>query len=283
MSTIDATNAGKRTLLRPSITPGELISAGTAVTLTAERQIHPRSAATAVRLCSASRRSGPVDGLHQTVIARDSTIEISTEGLDVGGYEIVVEQLCDAEGRILVDRQVVPFVITVLAGSIPAGSRVEHAVHLRVGELQVTRCAPATRDGEGQYIEVVKVADRETQELTILGFDEQGQQIDFRSVLDGVEQRRFAKYGRIHETLWHHMEDLPPDEQVSVIVWPPSNRSVSGLTSRATVRGKGHRRWMPKRFVNGARLKTLWLTHWKNSVRPCQSTDMSEYPSYEPG
>ncbi|WP_378514976.1 S8 family serine peptidase [Nonomuraea dietziae] len=225
MSTPSAANAG---MLRLSITPGELITAGTVVTLLAERPIGPCSAGS-VRVCMASSRGGSIDGCYPAVVTKNSTIEVFTDGLHVGAYKIFVEELLDTEGERLVYRQVVPFVITSLVGEVPAEVRVVHAVHLRVGEFQVVRCAPGQRDGEGQYIEVLKVVERKSGQRRILGFNERGEQVDVEAVLRDVQQRRFERYGLIHETLWDHMEQLQPDDEVSVIVWPPVSSDEAGF------------------------------------------------------
>jgi hypothetical protein len=230
MSTPSATNAGLLTL---SIAPGQLITAGTNVTLTAARPIDPRSSAASVRICAVASGGGSIDDSHHAILIKNSTIEVSTDHLKVGAYKIVVEELLDTDGERLVRRQVIPFVISSFAGDVPPDVRVVHAVHLRVGEFQVVRCAPGQHEGQDQYIEVLKVVERATGRRRILGFNEHGEQIDVERVLHGVQQRRLEHYGLIHETLWHHMEQLQSDDEVSVIIWPPVSSDDAGFDKSA--------------------------------------------------
>lgn len=205
------------TNVRLSFTPGEIITAGAALELRTTSAVDPQSAQSSVRL----RRDGRPAPTTVTVAERGGTVQVSTDTLDPGMYELVVDELLDTSGRRLAEPHAVPFIVGALTGSVPRELRVEHVVHLSVAELGVTRLAPGQRPTDGgRYVEMVKAVHRETSEVADLAFDESGERVDGDLLLDEVTQRRIERFGAVHETLWHHIDKRGDDERVDVVVWP---------------------------------------------------------------
>lgn len=203
--------------LNLSFTPGEVIRPGTSLQLHSRRPVEPRSAQASLRVRQGHR--------HLPVIVRvendGSTVHVPTADLSPGAYELAVGELLDTAGERLTEPLLVPFVVGALRADVPAELRVEHAVHLSVGELGVTRLSPGERaDGDGDYVEVVKAVHRDTGEPVDLAFDEHGERVDAEEVLRQVERRRAERFGRVHETLWEHLASVKDDERVPVVVWP---------------------------------------------------------------
>ncbi|KQX63632.1 S8 family serine peptidase [Angustibacter sp. Root456] len=206
------------TTLTLSFTPDEVITAGTVLELRSPRPLEPRSAQGAITL----RRNAcaPVP----TTIAltrRGRAARVDTSDLAPGAYELCVGELLDTKGGRVSEARTFPFVVSAFAGRVPQELRVEHVVHLGVGELSVRRLAAGERPADGErYVEVVKAVHRESGEAVDLAHDERGERVDADALLQEVQQRRAERFGAVHETLWQRLERLRDDDRVDVVVWP---------------------------------------------------------------
>ncbi len=207
------------TALSLSFTPGEVLAPGTTLAVTAPRTVDARSAQSAVRVRPVR---GAWSGADVRLTSRARVVQIGTDGLPPGAYELAVDELLGAKGERLAEPVLVPFVVAAMVGSVPAELRVEHVVHLAVGDLDVARLRPGEKAPEGtQYVELVKAVHREKGDVSSLAFGADGELLDADELLTGVAKRRFERFGRVHETLWRHLETVTDDEMVDVVVWPP--------------------------------------------------------------
>jgi hypothetical protein len=208
------------TTLTLSFTPGEVITPGTVLELRSPRPLEPRSAQGAITL----RRNGCVPPGGRPIVAlsqRGRTVRLDTSDLPAGPYELGVGELLDTKGGRVSEPGSFPFVVGAFAGRVPDELRVEHVVHLAVGELSVRRLAPGEKAADGErYVEAVKAVHRETGEAVDLAHDERGERVDAEELLLEVQRRRAERFGAVHETLWHHLDRLGDDERVDVVVWP---------------------------------------------------------------
>lgn len=205
-------------MLTLSFTPGEIVAPGTALTVTAPRALDARSAQSAVRMRPAR---GPWSGVDVRLTSRARAVQIPTDGLPPGAYELAIDELLGAKGERLAEPVLVPFVVSAMVGSVPAELRVEHVVHLAVGEVDVARLRPGERAPEGtQYVELVKAAHREKGDVSSLAFGADGEQLNVDELLTAVTKRRVERFGRADETLWRHLETVADDDLVDVVVWP---------------------------------------------------------------
>jgi hypothetical protein len=128
-----------------SVSPGEILQPGETIEIRSKRAIARRFAQSAVRL---SRHGAPIP-ITVRVGARGRLLSVSTADLEPGPYELDIRELLGSRGERLVDRRAIPFAIVPISGDLPAGSRVEHAVRIVVGDLAVERLAPGGRSDRG--------------------------------------------------------------------------------------------------------------------------------------
>jgi len=208
-----------------SFAPDEIIAPGTTLELRTSRDVNPESAQGAVRLLRAGKQV-PV-----AIAARGNVIQISTNDLSPASYQVAVGKLLDNGGQLLSGPTVASVVVGGLRGNIPSGFRAEHAVHVAIGDTSATRLLPGEQGLDGtEYVEIVKAVNIDTQELVDLAFDAKGNQVDGLGLLSEVHHRRFAKFGRIHETLWNHLQTSTDTDLVDVVVWPKIDRNAITYT-----------------------------------------------------
>ena len=113
------------------------------------------------------------------------------------------------------------FIVGALKGNVSAELVIEHVVHLAIGDLKSARLAPGSDAPAGTtYHEVVKAADRKSGRSQRLGFNAKGQPVEPDKELFELEDRRFAKFGRLSETLYNKLETLQGNENVDIWVFP---------------------------------------------------------------
>ena len=171
------------TPLQLSFDPGEVISAGTPLGVTGPRTLDPQSAQSALRIRPARGAALRTD---VRIVGRGDTAELTTSDLPPGGYELLIGGLRDTDGEQLAEPHTVAFTVGALTGDVPSALRVEHAVQLAIGELDVTRLRPESAPPAEGYFEVVKAVDRKTGEPVELAFDATGQRVDAAEVLGAV-------------------------------------------------------------------------------------------------
>jgi hypothetical protein len=205
-------------LVTANIEAGEILQAGSVIELRAEGAIDRRWAQGAVRLI----RGGTSQPVTVQLAARGRVLRVPTRQLSPGAYELVISELLGTKGERLLDRLVVPFSIVPISGKVPPELRVEHAVRLVVGELDVQRLAPGQRSKTG-HVDVIKAVGRTDGKAVELAFDAAGSMVDIDDLLAAVSRHRFEKFGRIHETLWTRIEGASVDVSVDVVIWPRLN------------------------------------------------------------
>lgn len=205
-------------LLTVNITAGETLQPGSLIELRAVLPIHPRWAQGAVRLV----KGGSSQPVTVKLAARGRVLTIPTGQLGPGAYELVVSELLGTKGERLVDRLVVPFSVVPISGQVPPELRVEHAVRLVIGELDVQRLAPGQRSKSG-HVDVIKAVRRKDGEPVELAFDQDGARVDIDALLQGVSRGRFEKFGRLAETLWTRIAAAKDDQPVDIVIWPRLN------------------------------------------------------------
>jgi Subtilase family len=204
-----------RPALTFNIAAGEVLQPESTIELSASRPIEARSAQGAIRLL---RGCAPVRA-ELELLKRGRAAVVRTEPLDPGGYVLTVSELLDEKGERLARRLEIPFSVAPITGKLPRERRVEHAVRLQIGELDVTRLDPGERPEAG-WIDVVKTAHRKTGEAEELAFDERGERVDAGKLLADVGRRRAKRYGKAHATLWERLEQADDGERIDIVVWP---------------------------------------------------------------
>lgn len=200
-----------------SFIAGEILGAGTDIEIRTRRPFDPDVARSAVVLQQKDLNvAAPV-----TVDEKGEIIRISTKDLRPGKYQLRIHELLDTKGEEILNHALIPFGIGALAGKVPGELRVEHATHVAIGKISLRRLEPGERaPPDFKYVEFVKAVHRQKGEQVHLAFDEKGEQVDGQAMLDDYQLRRYAKFGRLHETLFNHLEGGRDSDQVDVAVWP---------------------------------------------------------------
>jgi Subtilase family. len=259
-----------------NVVPGEILQPGSLIELRAAHPIHPRWAQGAVRLI----HGGSSQRVTVTLAARGRALRIATGRLEPGGYELVVSELLGTRGERLVDRLVVPFSIVPISGRVPPDVRVEHAVRLAIGELDVERLAPGQRSEAG-HVDVVKAVGRKDGEPVELAFDQDGATVDIHALLHGVSRARFRKFGRLDEALWTRIEAARDDQPVDIVIWPRLDLSpapyVKPSDKRLEAPAKGEREVTD--VVHRARVQLRALLQRSGiALHPADDTDANDVP-----
>ena len=209
--------------LQFSFFPGEIIKAGTPLVIQCSSTLSAQAAQGAIsvwRSCRSLRLVVQVD-------LKCSSVYVPTEGLDPGGYELVVGELRDSAGGLLGKNLHKPFIVGAFRGAVPSELKVDHVVSLSIGETSTTRLNPGdnVKDGFG-YLEMIKATHRENLRTHELAFDENGIEVDGNKILAEVQSRHFKKFGRLHESLHKHLSLRKDTDNIDVFVYPQINKDL---------------------------------------------------------
>jgi hypothetical protein len=148
-------------------------------------------------------------------------ITVSTKGVGTGRFQLHLHQLLDVNGKELVKHTMIPFGLIALTGHVSPDLRIEHATRVVLGETTFGKLDVREQPQPSlKYIEFVKAVWRGTGEPLDLAFNEKGDRVDGHAALADVRSRRHGKFGKIHETLFNHLESANDDDGVNVAVWP---------------------------------------------------------------
>ncbi len=202
-------------IIRANVTANEVVAVGSTVELSLPAAVDPQSAQGAIRVM---RGCEPL-AVHIEVAKRGRIIVVRFDGEPVGPCELMVKELLGVKGERLVDDYRLPFSVMPISGKVALELRIEHAVRLYIGELQVERLAPGqlTRGG---HVDVIKAVNRKDGTSVELAFDERGERVDMAERYALLAKRRAEKFGRIHETLFERIATLKDEERVTVVLWP---------------------------------------------------------------
>lgn len=198
-----------------SICADEIVPVGTEIELGFDTPIDPQSAQGAITL---TRRNRPV-AIEPELSKNGQTVRICLPKEKTGAFVLTVSELLGTKQNRLLDHLSVPFVVLELCGEVPKNMRIEHAVRLSIGEMDVTRLKPGATPREG-FVDAMKVVSRKNGEAVEMAFDEKGAKVDLQKRLSEVAKRRAEHYGRIHPTLFELIEREKPDTPVPIVVWP---------------------------------------------------------------
>jgi len=201
--------------LSANITADEIVAPGSTIELAFSAQVDAQSAQGAIRVVRRCEQVSTNIGLSN----RGRVVTVRLDDAVLGACELVISELLGMKGKTLVDRYRLPFSVVPISGKVPADVRVEHAVRLFIGDLNVVRLAPGELTRAG-YVDVVKAVHRTKGTPVEMAFDQRGERVDIEKRLVELAKRRADKYGRIHETLFHRIEQAKENDRVAIVVWP---------------------------------------------------------------
>jgi hypothetical protein len=203
--------------LHVSVLPNEIVLAGTAITVTSDEPLDARSAQSAIRL------HGQRTAAALSHDGRSATVTIDDQAAAAGGtpapgnHHLVINELLTPKGDRLADRVVVPFQVTDSVAEELRKVRIESMVRLSVDGVSLQRVSIHERPG-GEYIEIVKAADRDSGEPLDLAFDHTGARIDASEFRARALREQLDKFGKLHPLL-HDQIEADPARPVSVSIW----------------------------------------------------------------
>ena len=198
-----------------NIVADEIVAAGSTIELKFPGPVDPQSAQGAIRVlhhCESVRTRLELD-------KRCRVLKVHLDEGVVGACELVVSELLGAKGERLIESYRLPFSVVPISGKIPREMRIEHTVRLFIDDINIVRLAPG-QASRGGYVDVVKAVHRTKGTPAEMAFDHSGARVEIDQRLAEVAQRRAAKYGRIHETLFHRIEQAKESDRVPIVIWP---------------------------------------------------------------
>lgn len=201
-----------------SISSDEIVAPGTQIQLTLEAPVDPQAVQASIRLM----RGCSVIPVGVTLAKRGRAVDIQLPQDEIGAFDLIVSELVSIRGKRLAHDYRLRFSVMPISGTVSRELRIEHAVRLSVGDLQVKRLLPGQKSDRG-HVDVLKVVHRKTGVASELAFDQNGKRVDIEKQLAELAKRRAEKYGRIHETLYARMENAKANEKLPIVVWPRIN------------------------------------------------------------
>ena len=135
-----------------------------------------------------------------------------------GRYSFVVEALADAGAQRITEPLVIPFQVVATRAVIPAPLRVESYVRIRLlpGGFERLRTDALP---EGDYVDVLKAADRRSGTPKRIGFDHDGRAVNAEQQVRDHQREVASANGKLHPVLAQSIETLAPAESVLVNAW----------------------------------------------------------------
>ncbi|KAF4168767.1 hypothetical protein CNMCM6936_001187 [Aspergillus lentulus] len=129
----------------------------------------------------------------------------------------------------LLHYQKIPVSFHPLVRNVPRSLRVVHASYIAVSEEAIQKLLPGKSAPPGfQYVGFILAFDEENGDPVSFAFNEKGEQIDGKAILDKFHRTQLAKLGRLHETLLHKLETVNASQPLSIAVWPEIKLDLTG-------------------------------------------------------
>lgn len=144
---------------------------------------------------------------------------IDTQNLPPGTHTLRVGELWSKRSGAALPGMELPFMVVDTAAPLPAELAVQHAVRLRLGELDVSRVRMAGAC-ESDCVEVFKAEPRRGGKPVELAFDAKGRPFDIAKARAELARRRLKTFGKLHPDLHAHLRQAGNAEgEVAVAIW----------------------------------------------------------------
>ncbi len=218
-----------------SITPNEVLFPDSEIVVESREPLDPKSAQGGI----------VVRGVRgQVRLARSGAVASWSCGdqLSPGHHTLLVRGLVTKRARRVAEELEIPFFVTDSRAQVPRNVRVENITRVRVGDLATERFSAAIRP-DGKFIELMKAVDRKSGARLALAFSEAGRPIDADKAFQQLDERRARKFGKLHETLFAHLECAKKARRIPVAIWLNGGESpqldekkTKGATTRPNAR-----------------------------------------------
>lgn len=201
----------KKQELRSSLSAHEVIFPETRITIESPHSLDPEAAQSGIIV------EGVRGHVHLSKSNRRATW-VPQKPLAPGGYTLTVRELYTSAGERVEARLGVPFVVVESKAEIPDSRRIESFARLRL-KPSGARKLPLGIPADGEYVDLLKVTDRKSGAPEQLAFNPQGEPLDFDEIRARTLQERMKEYGKLHESLYEHLEGVKESERVEVAIW----------------------------------------------------------------
>jgi hypothetical protein len=201
----------KNEQLQSNLAPLEVILADTEISVDSPAELDPKAAQSGIKVEGAR-------GYVRLSKTKRKATWIPHHPLEPGKYRLKASELIDGEGNRMPQSLDIPFFVIDTNADIPDSLRIESFSRLRVGKFGFQRI-PLHNKPDGDYIEVMKTVNRDKGKPKEIAFSHDGKQIDFNKLLASIYKNRYEKFGKIHETLYEHLESQGNTGMSAVAVW----------------------------------------------------------------
>jgi hypothetical protein len=237
--------------LTVSITPNEILFPSSEIIIQSREPLDAKTAQAGIVVRG-------VRGRVQLARGGRSASWSPNETLKPGHHTLFVRGLQTKRLRGLADDLTIPFFVADSPAKVPANVRVENITRVRIGNLASERLSAETRP-KGKFIDTLKATNRKTGAPIALAFNESGRPVDAERAFKQLEQRRFKKFGKLHETLFVHLQSSKRG-RVPVAIWlkfdntfRPNEKKTKGVAPRPIGRALEMRKAITtdaRRFAN---------------------------------
>jgi hypothetical protein len=204
---------------------GEILAPGCEIKINTPRPVDPQGARSAVIVTKDGRNMFvPV-----TVDQECTTIKICTRDLGHDTFYLQVDELLDDKGDELLHYQKLPVAFHPLVRNVPNSLRVISASNIAVSEEAIQKLLPDRSAPPGfQYVGLVQAFDDKDGNPVSLAFNEKGDKIDIKDNLEKWHEGQLAKFGCLHEILYHKLQTVNASEDINIVVWPDIKLDLTG-------------------------------------------------------
>jgi hypothetical protein len=138
--------------------------------------------------------------------------------LPAGRHHFVVEAIADENLQPISRRIQIAFYVVATRAEFPAVARIESFARVRLTPEGFDGLDPKSIP-DGEFVDIVKAVNRDSQRLVSFGFDQDGRPIDAELLLHEHRIRLVAERRKLDHELQKHLAQLPPDDDVLIDAW----------------------------------------------------------------
>ena len=169
-----------------------------------------------------------VHGIHGNVKLKNNgrqAIWIPLEPMSPGKYKLTINTTRSSKRKNIAGPNEIPFVVSDSRAKIPKGIRVRGISRLVVGRFSTKRI-PIGKQTKEKYVEFIKAESKKTGKPVDLAYDSRGRRINGNKLLLKIEKERLKKFGKLHESLFWHLNKVKSNASIDVVIWLRVNQKI---------------------------------------------------------
>ena len=144
-----------------------------------------------------------------------------------GQYMLQIRGFLFFNGAVSKQKIDIPFFFVNSKAQLPNNVTVYYLSRIVIDPLG-TRRIPLGRFTKDKYIEIMKAIHNKSDMSMELAYDSKGKPLDSNKIFKKIEENRTKKYGKLHESLYEHLENSKPNTKVDVSIWIRFNEKELG-------------------------------------------------------